>query len=287
MIGGTRFRTIKNALALVFCSLLAFAGLFWLVFILWDILVQGISYINFDLFFKDPGPPGFVGGGLRNAFIGHFLITGGAMLIGIPIGVLGGTFLAEYGRFTRTGRLISNLSDIMLSVPTLVIGSFVYILFVRPFSQYNGWAGSLALAIILIPVVLRTTEDMMRAIPWHLREAAFALGATYHSIIMKIVYRGAVSGILTGIMLSVARIAGEAAPLLFTAFNSSFFTTDMNNAMPSLTVTIFQYALGPFDEKHGIAWAASFVIVCSFLLITILARIIMSYRLHGKGYKFV
>ena len=284
---GNRIRKIKNTSALVLCSILASAGLFWLMFILWDILVQGISYINFDLFFNDPAPPGEGGGGLRNAFFGHFLITGGALAIGIPVGVLGGTFLAEYGRFTRIGRLISNLSDIMLSVPTLVIGSFVYILFVRPFSHYNGWAGSLALAIILIPVVLRTTEDMMRQIPWHLREAAFALGATYHSIIMKIVYKGAISGILTGIMLSVARIAGEAAPLLFTAFNSSFFTTDMNNAMPSLTVTIFQYALGPFDEKHGIAWAASFVIVCSFLIITIIARIIMSHRLNSKGFSFV
>ncbi len=280
-------RKIKNKLALLLCSVLAFTGLFWLIFILWDVLEQGMSYLNLDLFFRDPGPPGFQEGGLRNAFFGHFLITGGAMLIGIPIGILGGTFLSEYGRFTRIGRLISNISDIMLSVPTLVIGAFVYILFVKPFTQFSGWAGSLALAIILIPFVLRTTEDMMRQVPWRLREAAFALGASYQSIIVKIVYKGALSGILTGVMLSVARIAGEAAPLLFTAFNSSFFTSDMNKAMPSLTVTMFQYALGPFDEKHGVAWAASFVIACSFLVITILARILMSYRLNKRGFDFV
>jgi phosphate transport system permease protein len=223
-------------------------------------------------------PPGFEGGGLRNAFVGQMLITLVAMVIGIPVGVLGGTFLSEYGRHTKMGRFISTLSDIMVSVPSIVIGTFVYAIMVKPIGHFNGWAGGVALAIIMIPVVIRTTEDMMALVPWSLREAAFALGAPYYKVITQVVYRGAATGIFTGILLSIARVAGETAPLLFTSFNNSFFTTNLNDSTPSLTVTIFQYAMGPYDDWHGMAWAAALVITAAILLVTITGRLLIKWR---------
>jgi len=271
-------RKLQNIVALCISSFCAFLGLFWLVFILWDVLTHGLAYITPNLFLEDPAPPGFEGGGLKNAFIGQLMITGGAMVIGIPIGILGGTYLAEYGRHSKMGRILSTLSDIMVSVPTIVIGTFIYTLLVKPFGHFSGWAGSVSLAVIMIPVTLRTTEDMMSLVPWTLREAAFALGAPYHKVIRQVVYRGAATGILTGILLSIARIAGETAPLLFTSFNNSFSTMDMSGPMPSLTVTIYQYASGPYDDWHAMAWAASFVIVCFILLITIMGRLLVKWK---------
>lgn len=264
--------------AMTLSTLAAALGLFWLIFILYDVLRHGISYIDMDLFTKDPAPPGFEGGGLRNAFVGQLLITGGAMLIGIPVGVLGGTFLAEYGKYSKVGRFISTLADIMVSVPSIVIGTFVYAILVKPVGHFNGWAGSVALSLIMIPVVIRTTEDMMSLVPWTLREAAFALGAPYYKVIIQVVYRGAATGIFTGILLSIARVAGETAPLLFTSFNNAFFTTNMNEAMPSLTVTIYQYATGPYQDWHATAWAAAFVITFFILLVTIVGRLLIKWR---------
>ncbi len=222
--------------------------------------------------------PGVEGGGLRNAFTGQLIITLCATLIGVPVGVLGGTFLAEYARGRKIARIISILSDIMVSVPSIVIGTFIYAILVKPVGHFNGWAGAVALAIIMIPVVLRTTEDMLSLVPWTLREAAFALGAPYYKVIIQVVYRGAATGILTGILLSIARVAGETAPLLFTAFNNSFFTLDMNQPMSSLTVTIFQYAMGPYENWHAQAWAAAFVITIFILILTILGRLIIKWR---------
>ncbi len=271
-------RKLRGWFAMSMSTLAAALGLFWLIFILYDVLKHGISYINLDLFTKDPAPPGFEGGGLRNAFVGQLLITAGAMGIGIPVGVLGGTFLAEYGKYSKVGRFISTLSDIMVSVPSIVIGTFVYAILVKPVGHFNGWAGSVALSLIMIPVVIRTTEDMMSLVPWTLREAAFALGAPYYKVIIQVVYRGAATGIFTGILLSIARVAGETAPLLFTSFNNSFFTTDMSEAMPSLTVTIFQYATGPYQDWHATAWAAAFVITFFILIVTILGRLIIKWR---------
>ncbi len=216
--------------------------------------------------------------GLRNAFVGQLMITLCATLIGVPVGVLGGTFLAEYARGRKIARIISILSDIMVSVPSIVIGTFIYAILVKPVGHFNGWAGAVALAIIMIPVVLRTTEDMLSLVPWTLREAAFALGAPYYKVIIQVVYRGAATGILTGILLSIARVAGETAPLLFTSFNNSFFSLDMNQPMSSLTVTIFQYAMGPYDNWHAQAWAASFVITIFILILTILGRLIIKWR---------
>jgi phosphate transport system permease protein len=274
-------RKIESFLALGLSGLAALFGLFWLVFILGDVLVHGIGALDLGLFFNDPVPAGQVGGGLRNAFVGQLMITFSATLIGVPVGVLGGTFLAEYARGTKTARVISVLSDIMVSVPSIVIGAFVYAVLVRPLHHFSGWAGAVALAVIMVPVVLRTTEDMLSLVPWTIREAAFALGAPYYKVIIQVVYRGAATGILTGVLLSMARVAGETAPLLFTSFNNSFFSTDMKGPVASLTVTIFQYAMGPYQDWHSQAWAAAFVITLFILALTMLGRLLLKWR-YGR-----
>ncbi|MDQ7055204.1 MAG: phosphate ABC transporter permease PstA [Persephonella sp.] len=271
-------RKIKGSIALVFSTVAAFMGLFWLVFIIFDVLRHGITALNLDLFLEDPAPPGIPEGGLRNAFIGQLLITSVATIIGVPLGVLGGTFIAEYARGTRFAQLISILSDIMVSVPSIVVGTFIYAVMVKPFGHFSGWAGSAALAFIMIPVVLRTTEDMLKLVPWTLREAAFALGASYFRVIKDIVYRAAATGILTGIILAIARVAGETAPLLFTSFNNSYFTLNMNEPIASLTVTIFNYAMGPYEDWHEKAWAAAFIITVVILIVTIVTRSIIHWR---------
>jgi phosphate transport system permease protein len=273
-----KIRKLEGIVTLTLSTLAAFLGLFWLVFILGDVLVHGIKALTPALFLQDPVPAGVEGGGLRNAFVGQLLITFTATLIGVPIGVLGGTFLAEYARGRKITRVVSILSDIMVSVPSIVIGTFIYAVLVQPLGHFSGWAGALALAIIMIPVVLRTTEDMLSLVPWTLREAAFALGAPYYKVITQVVYRGAATGILTGILLSIARVAGETAPLLFTSFNNSFFSTNMGEPIASLTVSIFQYAMGPYDSWHALAWAASFMITIFVLLITITGRLIIKWR---------
>jgi len=271
-------RKIQNYAALTLSGLAALFGLFWLVFILGDVLTNGISALRLDLFINDSAPAGVAGGGLRHAFVGQLMVTLAATLIGVPVGVLGGTFLAEYARGRTFARVISILADIMVSVPSIVIGAFVYAIMVRPLHHFSGWAGAVALAMIMVPVVLRTTEDMLSLVPWTIREAAFALGAPYYKVIIQVVYRGAATGILTGILLSIARVAGETAPLLFTSFNNSFFSTNMNGPMASLTVTIFQYAMGPYDDWHRQAWAASFVITLFILGLTITGRALLKWR---------
>jgi len=271
-------RKLKGYIALTLSTLAALSGLFWLVFIIFDVLRHGITALNLELFLEDPAPPGVPGGGLRNAFVGQLLITSVATLIGVPLGVLGGTFIAEYARGTKFARLISILSDIMVSVPSIVVGTFIYAILVKPFGHFSGWAGAAALAFIMIPVVLRTTEDMLKLVPWTLREAAFALGASYFRVIKDIAYRAAATGILTGIILAIARVAGETAPLLFTSFNNSYFTLNMNEPMASLTVTIFNYAMGPYEDWHEKAWAAAFVITVVILVVTVVTRSIIHWR---------
>ncbi len=271
-------RKIESVAALTFSTLAALAGMFWLVFILGDVLVRGIGALTPSLFLNDPTPPGVTGGGLRNAFVGQLMIVGSATIIGVPLGILGGTFLAEYARGTKAAQAISILADIMVSVPAIVVGTFIYAVMVKPIGHFNGWAGAAALGVIMLPIVLRTTEDMLSLVPWTLREAAFALGAPYYKVIIQVVYRGAATGILTGILLSIARVAGEAAPLLFTSFNNSYLSTDMREPIASLTTTIFQYAMGPYEEWHLQAWGASFVITIFILLITIAGRLIIKWR---------
>lgn len=267
-----KFRAFKSYFAFFLCFIAALVGLFFLFFIIFDVLGHGLSGISLDLFLKNPVPPGQQGGGLKHAFIGHLLITISATIMGVPIGILGGTYLAEYGRRSKISKVISNLADIMVSVPAIVIGTFVYAIFVKPFGHFSGFAGAVALAIIMIPIVIRTTENMLTLVPWTLREAAFALGAPYYRVIIDIVYRGAKTGIFTGVLLAIARVTGEAAPLLFTAFNNNFFSKDMTKPIASLTVTIFQYATGPYDDWHIQAWAASFIILLVIFFLTILGR---------------
>lgn len=271
-------RKIISTIALFACFLTALWGIFWLFFIIIDVLRHGITAINPALFLNDPAPPGQEGGGLRNAFVGHLLITLFATLIGVPVGVLGGTFLAEYGRKYNISKVISTLADIMVSVPAIIIGAFIYAVIVKPLGHFSGWAGAVALGIIMIPTVLRTTENMLSLIPWTLREAAFALGAPYYKVIVQVVYRGAATGILTGIILAIARVTGEAAPLLFTAFNNNYFSLDMSQPIASLTVTIFQYAMGPYEEWHAQAWGAALMITVFILFATIIGRILIKRR---------
>lgn len=348
-------RKIISFIALSLSTASALFGLFWLVFILFDVIRHGIAGLSLDLFLKDPAPAGMEGGGLRNAFIGQLEIVFFATIIGVPLGILAGTFIAEYARGTKFARVVSILSDIMVSVPSIVVGTFIYSILVKPTGHinlggflgvlflsliiaiifggilnfvvnkivsnisissatlkilnlvvilitvlfglitfiflfyklvdkiqgFNGWAGAAALAFIMIPVVLRTTEDMLTLVPWTLREAAFALGASYYQVIKDIVYRSAITGIITGVILSISRVAGETAPLLFTSFNNQFFTTNMNEPIASLTVMIFTYAMGPYEDWHKQAWAASLVITVFILLITVVARSIIHYK-FGK-----
>lgn len=267
-------RKMVDKLATTLSCVAALIGLFFLFYILFDVLRQGIGGLSLNLFTKDSAPPMLPGveGGLRQAFVGQLILTGVAVAIGVPLGILGGTFLAEYGRFSKIGRFVSALSDIAVSMPSIIIGTFIYSVMVKPFGQFNGWAGSVALAIIMLPVVVRTTEEMMRLVPWTTREAAFALGASYYKVITQVVWRGAAAGIFTGVLLAAARVAGETAPLLFTSFNNNFFTYNMNEPMPSLTVTIYQYATSSYDEWVKMAWAGAFVITIFILLVNLAGR---------------
>jgi len=277
-VTGQQWRKLRGYGGLSLSTLAAALGLFWLFFILSDVVIHGIGALTPELFMKDPAPPGVAGGGMRNAFVGQLLITFFATLFGVPLGILGGTFLAEYARGKGFARFISILADIMVSVPSIVIGTFVYAVLVRPLGHFSGWAGAAALALIMIPVVVRTTEDMLTLVPWSQREAAFALGAPYYKVIIQVVYRGAATGILTGVLLSVARVSGETAPLLFTSFNNAYYSADMGQPIASLTATIFQYAMGPFEEWHTQAWAASLVITLFILILTVAGRAIIRWR---------
>lgn len=277
-------RKIQNLIALSFSFLTAFIGIFFLSFILFDLISKGISHININLFTLDTAPAVLnIEGGLRQAFIGQLILTLIATLIGVPLGILSGTFLAEYGRYSKFGRFISNLADITVSMPTIIIGTFIYAILVKPFGSFNGWAGAIALAIIMLPVVMRTTEEMMNLVPDSLREAAFALGASKTKVTIQIVWKSAISGIFTGVILSIARIAGETAPLLFTSFNNNFLSFDMSGPMPSLTVTIYQYAASAYDNWVQLAWAGSLVITLFILVISVFGRYIVNWRANKSN----
>ncbi len=271
-------RKFFNYLALLFTIISASWGLFWLFFILFDVLRHGLSALSLTLFLADPTPPGEEGGGLRHAFVGHLLINLIAILLGVPLGILGGTFLAEYGRNWKISGYISFLADTMMSVPAILVGAFVYAVLVKPLGHFSGWAGGVALAIIMFPVIVRTTEQMLKLVPWTIREAAFALGAPYHKVIWQVVYPSVKTGLFTGILLAIARVSGEAAPLLFTSFNNNFFSLDMKGPIASLTVTIFVYAMGPYEYWHAQAWGAALVITLGILLLNLTARLILKRR---------
>ena len=266
-----RRRRATNYAALAVAVAAAAFGLFWLVAILWTLLYNGIGAINLALFTEMTPPPGSAGG-LLNAIFGSLVLTIGGTLIGTPIGMMAGTYLAEYGKTNGLAQTVRFINDILLSAPSIVIGLFVYIIVVAEMGHFSAWAGIVALAIIGLPVVVRTTEDMLNLVPNGLREAAAALGAPMWKVITLISYRAARSGILTGILLAVARMSGETAPLLFTALNNQFWSINMNAPMASLPVTIFQFALSPYEDWQQLAWGGALLITVTILILNIVAR---------------
>jgi phosphate transport system permease protein len=277
MISRTTRRRLVNSTALTLSGLAAVAGLFMLTWILGDVARKGASAINWQFFVELPAPPGMEGGGLANAIVGTLLMTVVAALLAVPFGLLAGTYLAEFGR-NPLGKTVRFLSDILVSAPSIVVGVFVYLVLVRPMHNFSGWAGACSLAIIMLPVVSRTTEEMLRLVPPEMREAALALGAPYWRMMTGVIYRAAGAGIITGIMLAVARVAGETAPLLFTALNSPYWMHGMNEPMANLTVILFNYAMSPYDDWHRLAWGAAFLITMAVLAVNIGTRLILKRR---------
>jgi len=269
---------IVNRIILTVSGMAAVLGLVMLTWILGDVALRGASAINWAFFTELPAPPGMEGGGLANAIVGTLLMTVAATCMAVPFGVMAGTWLSEFGRETKTGQIIRYFSDILISAPSIVIGVFVYLVMVRPMGHFSGWAGAVSLAIIMLPVVSRTTEEMLRLVPHELREAALALGAPYWKIMPQVIYRAAAAGMITGIMLAVARVAGETAPLLFTAMSSPYWMESMNEPMGNLTVTLFNYAMSPYDDWHALAWGAAFLISMAVLATTITTRLVLRKR---------
>jgi len=271
-------RKLMNRIILGISGLAAVCGLLMLIWILGDVAIQGIGAINWSFFTELPAPPGMDEGGLANAIVGTFLITLVAALLAVPFGVLAGTWLSEFGRDSRLGSVIRYFSDILVSAPSIVIGVFVYLIMVKPMGHFSGWAGSVSLAIIMLPVVSRTTEEMLKLVPHELREAALALGSPYWRAMLLVIYRAAASGMITGIMLAVARVAGETAPLLFTALNSPYWLESLNEPVGNLTVTLFNYAMSPYDDWHTKAWGAALLITMAVLIVTLFTRMLLYQR---------
>ena len=269
-----RRRTV-NIVSLTGSLLATIFGLFWLFWILWTTVSYGITALDWNLFHQNTPAPGGIGG-LANAIVGSLIMVGLATVIGTPVGILAGTYLAEYGGRTWVAGTIRFINDILLSAPSIIIGLFVYELVVVSMGHFSALAGAIALAIIMLPVVIRTTEEMLRLVPNTLREAALALGAPRWKMISLVAYRAALSGILTGVLLAIARIAGETAPLLFTALSNQFWSTDLMQPMANLPVVIFQFAMSPYSEWHTLAWAGSLLITLSVLILSIVARALLS-----------
>ncbi len=257
-------------------------GLIWLAAILWTLLQNGIAAINIDLFTASTPAPGSPGGGLLNALYGTFVMTLVGTLIGAPVGILAATFLAEFGRGNPLAPVVRFINDMLLSAPSIIVGVFVYIVLVRTMGHFSAWAGAAALAIIVIPVVVRTTEDMLNLVPACLRETAYALGTPKWKVIVMITYRAALQGMLTGVMLAVARVSGETAPLLFTAVNNQFWSVNMNDWMANLPVVIFQFAMSPYQDWQRLAWGGALVITVAVLLLNITARLLASLKSFSR-----
>ena len=256
-------------------------GLFVLLWILWVLFSNGIAGLDANIFTADTPAPGSEGGGLRNALLGSLMIVGLSVLVSTPVGILAGVYLAEYGDTSKTAEVTRFVTDIMLSAPSIVLGLFVYAIAVATVGNFSGDAGSLALSLIAIPVVVRTTENMLRLVPGSLREAAFALGAPRWKVATMVTLRAAKSGVITGLLLAVARISGETAPLLFTALNNQFFSTDMGGPMANLPVVIFQFALSPYDNWIRLAWSGALIITLTVLVLNILARVVFRDKVKG------
>jgi phosphate transport system permease protein len=266
-------RRIVNAIGLLVSILAMTFGLFWLCWILWTLFAHGLPSLTMAVFSQMTPPPGSAGG-LLNAIWGSLMMTIIGTMIGTPIGILAGTYLAEFGQRGWMAPITRFINDILLSAPSIVIGLFVYEIYVVHVKHFSGWAGALALAILVIPIVIRTTENMLRLVPSTLREAAAALGAPQWKVINFVTLRAARAGIITGVLLAVARISGETAPLLFTALNNQFWSNDMNNPMANLPVVIFQFAMSPYEDWQNLAWAGALLITLSVLTLNILARVL-------------
>jgi phosphate transport system permease protein len=268
-----RRRRVVNALLLFVSGLTLLFGLFWLTWILITLFYEGFNALAPSLFSQNTPPPGS-NGGLLNAIVGSLMMAAAGTLLGTPVGILAGTYLAEYGRRGWLAPATRFINDILLSAPSIVIGLFVYSVYVSQINHFSGWGGALALSLIVIPVVVRTTDDMLKLVPDSLREAAVALGAPSWKMVVFISYRAAKSGIITGILLAVARISGETAPLLFTALNNQFLSFNMNAPMANLPVVIFQFAMSPYDDWHRLAWGGAILITLSVLALNIIARVL-------------
>lgn len=268
-------RKLVNRIALTLSLLAMVFGLVWLIWILLTVFQLGISGLSLTLFTDMTPPPGSETGGLLNAIVGSLILVVLATLLGTPIGILAGVYLAEYGRFTVLGKATRFINDLLLSAPSIVIGLFVYAVVVAQTGKFSAWSGVLALALIVLPVVVRTTENMLQLIPDTLREAAFALGAPKSVVISRVTLRAARAGVMTGILLAVARIAGETAPLLFTALSNQFWSVNLNEPMANLPVTIFKFAMSPFSNWQDLAWAGVFLITLGVLALNIVARVVL------------
>ncbi|AUG98820.1 phosphate ABC transporter permease PstA [Pectobacteriaceae bacterium CE70] len=274
------WRRQKNRIALCLSMLTMAFGLFWLVWILFSTITKGIDGMSLSLFTEMTPPPNSPGGGLANAIAGSGLLIFWATFLGTPLGIMAGIYLAEYGRKSLIAEVIRFINDILLSAPSIVVGLFVYSLVVTRMEHFSGWAGVIALALLQIPIVIRTTENMLKLVPDSLREAAYALGTPKWKMISAITLKASVSGIITGILLAVARIAGETAPLLFTSLSNQFWNTDLMHPIANLPVTIFKFAMSPFAEWQQLAWAGVLLITVCVLFLNILARVVFAEKKH-------
>lgn len=272
-----RGRSRTNAVLMSLSTAAAMASLAILAIILGALLWKGVTALSWAVVTQMTPPPGSAGG-LLNPIVGSLIMSFIGVLFGAPIGILAGTYLAEYGQHSRLSTVVRFINDILLSAPSIVVGLFVYEILVRPMGHFSGISGGVALAIIVIPVVVRTTEDMLRLIPVQLREAAYALGMPRSLVIRRVLYSAARAGITTGVMLAVARISGETAPLLFTALNNQFYSADLNEPMASLPVVIFQFAMSPYKEWQELAWAGALLITLTVLTLSIAARTLAASR---------
>jgi phosphate transport system permease protein len=268
-----------NRLATTLAVAAAGFGLTWLVLILLVLVVKGVGGLSLEVFTEMTPPPGSAGG-LLNAIVGSLLLTVLAVLFGTPLGILAGTYMAEYGRYSKLTLVVRFINDILLSAPSIVVGLFVYEIMVAQMGHFSAWAGAVALAILVIPVVVRTTEDMLLLVPSTLREASAALGVPQWLVIRHVAYRAARAGMITGVLLAVARITGETAPLLFTALNNQFFSWNLNAPMASLPVVIFQFALSPYEDWQQLAWTGALLITVAVLGLSILARALLSKKVQ-------
>ncbi len=264
-------RKFTNLFAQALAILATVFGLFWLVWIIWTTLTKGLSSINVALFTQMTPPPGDEGG-LLNAFFGSAMMSLMGIALGAPIGVLAGTFLAEYSQKSWVGETVRFVNDILLSAPSIVLGLFVYTLVVAQMGHFSALAGGIALAFIVLPVVVRTTDEMLQLVPSQMREAALSLGVPQWKVIVQVLYRSALPGVVTGILLALARISGETAPLLFTALNNQYWTTDVTQPMANVPVVIFQYAMSPYEAWHTLAWAGAFILMMFVLCVSLIAR---------------